>query len=637
MSHLCHAAIILLCLLVPVRPASGQTVKDATRQPAAKQPAPASDAARKDKAEAQAETDRIAKEQRTQARSLLLSLASDARSFREQTLRARTLARIADALWDSDVDRGRELFRKAWEAAEIADADRERKIAAETQDQKAKPGGGYAISTAPIMCTEVLRLAAGHDRALGEEFLDQLKRRTQQAADASTAQPFSLTEVQSERLGLAERLLDAGDSERALQFADPVLNVISIKGLNFLENLRDKNAAAADQRYAALLAGANVDPQADANTVSLLSSYIFTPHLFIRFSNTGTSTSQMAEATPPANVTPELRNAFFQTAAGILLRPQPPPEQDQGTAGVGGKYLVIKRLLPLFEQYTPGETIAALRGQLDALLPLVSKDTKQRDDDEYVRKGVRPDNPIEDQEQPLLDRLDHAKTSADRDWIYVQLAHLALKRTDLRTRDFVEKIDELELRKDARAYFDPALAMRAIERKNTEQVFTLVKDGELTHIQRSWLFMEVAKLSIKANRDRALLLVDEALTEARRIDGSDPDRPRAFLGVVNILLLGDRERAWEVAFDAVKAANSVEGFSGEDGGLMIKLQRKGHSSVSSRDVNDFDVDHTFKALANLDYDRAVDLARGFQGEAPRAAAVIAIARAVLSEKKPTSR
>src|SRR6266516_2870081 len=59
-----------------------------------------------------AEADRARKERLAQVRSLLLSLASDARSFRDQTLRARTLARIADALWDADTERGRELFRK---------------------------------------------------------------------------------------------------------------------------------------------------------------------------------------------------------------------------------------------------------------------------------------------------------------------------------------------------------------------------------------------------------------------------------------------------------------------------------------------------------------------------------------------
>jgi hypothetical protein len=48
-------------------------------------------------------------------------------------------------------------------------------------------------------------------------------------------------------------------------------------------------------------------------------------------------------------------------------------------------------------------------------------------------------------------------------------------------------------------------------------------------------------------------------------------------------------------------------------------------------VPDFDLEGIFRSLSNYDYD--VELARGFQGEAPRANAVIAIARSVLDEKK----
>jgi hypothetical protein len=50
-------------------------------------------------------------------------------------------------------------------------------------------------------------------------------------------------------------------------------------------------------------------------------------------------------------------------------------------------------------------------------------------------------------------------------------------------------------------------------------------------------------------------------------------------------------------------------------------------------VPDFDLEGIFRSLSNYDYDKAVELARGFQGEAPRANAVIAIARSVLDEKK----
>ena len=62
------------------------------------------------------------------------------------------------------------------------------------------------------------------------------------------------------------------------------------------------------------------------------------------------------------------------------------------------------------------------------------------------------------------------------------------------------------------------------------------------------------------------------------------------------------------------------------------MNSKGLISVSPQTVPDFDIEEIFGALANEDYERAVQLARGFQGEAPRANATIAIARSVLNEK-----
>src|SRR5690349_6121373 len=108
----CLRLCVTIGLLIP---------QAAFSQPQAqKTKAPTKTVSAKEKAQAKLEAERIRKEQQAQARSLLVSLASDARSFRDQTLRARSLARIADALWDVDVEQGKTLFRKAWEAAEVA-------------------------------------------------------------------------------------------------------------------------------------------------------------------------------------------------------------------------------------------------------------------------------------------------------------------------------------------------------------------------------------------------------------------------------------------------------------------------------------------------------------------------------------
>ncbi len=609
----------------------------ATAQPAT-QPnepkTPAKDLVSKAKPAEDPEAERILRERRAQAQSLLISLAADAGSYNDQQLRARTQARIADVLWDADQDRARTLFRRAWDAAEIVDQEGLRKMQEDIKQQQAKTGNSAVVGP-PNVRGEVLRLAAKRDRALGEEFLAKLKiekeREATEAADKSKSNPFDTPEGLTQRLSLARQLL-ATDVARALQFADPALTTLTRDGIDFLSYLREKDAAAADRRYAAMLAMAANSLQSDANTVSMLSSYLFTPHMFISFSGSGNTSTQSSGRSEVPVVPAELRSAFFRCAAGILLRPQAPPGQDQTSSGLQGKYLMIKRLLPLFEQFAPGEMTDALRAQMDALGSALPEDLRGRDDD-TLREGIRPRLTNEDREKTLLDRIEHAKTSEERDGLYIQLARMVGENGELRARDYIEKIEDSELRQKTRAYVDMAMTLRAVDKKDTDQILELVRTGELTHLQKAWALASAAKLLAKTDHDKAMLVIEDAAAEARRIEGSDPDRARALMAVANALLINDRGKTWDATYDAVKAANSSEGFTGEDGVIRMSLLTKTMSSMRSSGVQDFDVAGIFAELAKEDYNRTVELARGFEREAPRASAVIAIARAVLEEKK----
>ena len=586
------------------------------------------------KSEASAEAELALKERREKARSLLVALSSDARTFHDETLRARSLARIADALWQVDPEQGRLMFRKAWEAAEVADIESDKKLQEEIRQQQLRTGSkGYVINDPPNIRREVLRLAAKHDRALGEEFLEKLKAQKAEAATSAKPNPNNLTEAMNQRLSVARELMQAGEMERALQFADPVLALITVESINFLSFVREKNATLADARYAALLASSNNNPQADANSVSLLASYIFTPHLHMIFNGTSTSTSQSASTITPAAVSPELKNAFFQTAASILLRPLPAPGQpDTSSAGIDGKYLVIKRLLPFFEQSAPPAMVESLRGHMSALNTIIS-DGARRYDQDSLNEGLRAEKPAVDREQSLVDKIEHAKTSDERDSLYIQLVHQAIRKGDVRARDYVSKLENPELRKQAQAFVDGELALYFVEKKQTDQALELAHKGELTQILKTWVLSQTAKLLAKTDKDKAQDVLDEAATEARRIDVSDPNLPRALVGVANALKVIDPARVWDATFDAVKAANSAEGLTGEDGQIVLMFQSKSGSSAHESDVPDFDLEGIFKDLALQDYDRAVELARGFQGEGPRAVATIAIARAILDPKK----
>lgn len=149
-----------------------------------------------------------ADQQKALALSLLVSLANDARSFLDQKLRARTLSRIADALWEPDPEQGRALFRKAWDVAEVADQESARRLEEERRRQQAATGG-FALAAPPDLRSEVLRLAAKRDRALGEELLDKLKEaRTREATDASSLarpEPLDTPAAVKQRLRLANQ------------------------------------------------------------------------------------------------------------------------------------------------------------------------------------------------------------------------------------------------------------------------------------------------------------------------------------------------------------------------------------------------------------------------------------------------
>ncbi|HZE64945.1 MAG TPA: hypothetical protein VE056_13765 [Pyrinomonadaceae bacterium] len=572
-------------------------------------------------------------QQRSLALSLLVSLANDARSFRDQKLRARTLARVADGIWRVDADQGRALFLRAWDAAEVADQDAARERKEEMQRQQAEGRGGGIFARQPDLRSEVLRLAAKRERALGEELLDKLKQaRTQDAADTPAQRPEALDtpEAIGQRLSLARQLLDV-DVPRALQFADPALATVTMPGLNFLSFLREKDAAAADQRYLRMLARSEADAQSDANTASMLSSYVFTPHMFVTFDRSGgANTSQMGRPTPPAT-TPELRAAFFRVATQILMRPLAPPEQDRTTSGIEGKYLIITRLLPLFEQFATPQAAELMRGQLAGLSGSVREETRNRDD-ETMRRGIRDEQPAADNEQSLLDQIARAKTSDQRDQLYVGLIMRTLERGDLRARDFVDKVESSDLRKQLKPFVDMSLTISFIDKKKSDDALKLTADGELTHFQRVWALTQVARQLSETDRDKALTLLGNALNEARRIDTSDADRPRALIGLANALFAMDRTRAWELVGEAVGAANSSGGFSGEDSRLTLQLRTPGINSVRTNSTENFDLPAIFRTLTKDDYHRAVGLARTFEADSPRATALISVAQALLSDK-----
>src|ERR1043165_5686139 len=202
------------------------------------------------------EVDAEAAQQRTVAISLVTSLADESRVFKDRTRRARVQARVADVLWDTDPERARELFRRAWEAAETVDAEAAKKRA-EDMKRMESDGGPVVVRGGPDLRSEVLRLVAKRDRKLGEEFLKALDEAAEkERSEAATNQRNSPNNRLggSQRLQLARRLVEDGEVQRALEFAAPALNTVSPDSIFFLSALREKNAQLADGAFTNLMA-----------------------------------------------------------------------------------------------------------------------------------------------------------------------------------------------------------------------------------------------------------------------------------------------------------------------------------------------------------------------------------------------
>lgn len=625
------AALVFGLLAVPLS-INGQP-RASDKKPAAK-----ADSKTKPKTEA----DPLALQRRTVAISLLTSLADEARSYHDQTLRARVQARAADALWDSDVEKARPLFRRAWESATNADKEAWRRFTEERERQSREAGGGRFVQAPPNLRSEVLRLAAKRDRELAEEFIAQLKEDTDRDTNSpvnpgnpalpATADPENPPAEITQRLELARQLLEEGDIGRALQIADKGLDRVTTRGIFFLCALREKDQAAADQRFANMVTHAVADPSSDAVHVSVLSTYVFTPFLYIIVRGNGQNhSSQERENIEAPKMSPDLRHGFFNGASQILLRPLAPPDQDRTIAGRRGLYFVIARLLPLYDLHAP-DLAPELRVQLASLASDVPEDLRTGRN-RLLTRGLVTEDQTRDEGRESLERAERVANPAERDQWYARAAQLAAQKGDATARDLVDKITDSDLRQRARAYVDFILVSRALDRKDPQEAMRLLRAAELTNIQRVWALLEVARMLKKTDATQAIEVVNEAATVGRRIGGSDVERARAMVGVATMMFEVDRGRVWEALQEAVRAANSVTTFSGEDAQVSHRFSSGRGTSTTNMTVENFDLDRIFSSLATEDLYRSIEMARGFTADTPRAIATLAVARAVLKTKK----
>jgi hypothetical protein len=574
--------------------------------------------------------DLAAAQRREFAISAVISLAKEATAFSDLALRPRVLARAADILWDADNVNARALFLRAWEAAEKGDAE---EVTIKTKDNPPPMVIALRRLSGHDLRSEVLGSMARRDRRLADEFLVKLKNEIErESGESNSARPldnWSASGDEAKRLGVALRLLDEGQVQAALEIASPALPYVNAKSIGFLSVLRTKDAKAADQRFSFLLSRAALDPSSDANTVSGLSSYVFTPGLYITFKPEGGARwTEPQQLIAPPDLPASVRDQFFQVAASILLRRLPPPDQDFTSAGRSGTTNVIRRLLPLFEQHVP-DIAVSLRAYLIELTD--GSSGPRGNENPLLTQGIRPSEPG-DRLAELQDRIDRAATSRERDEIYASAAVNLAAQGNLRAREFADKIYESERKSQVRQFIDFQFLELASRKKDISEVVRLAETGQLTATQRAFAYTQAARLVMGSQSERSLELLEKAIHQTTRIENGSVDRAVLLVGIAMQLTTTEPSRVWEIVSQVAKAANASEDFNGENWIRFSMPTRDGINNIGIGGEN-FSVFRLFQLLAKEDLDRSIDLTKNFKTDALRAASILGIASAVLSENK----
>lgn len=576
------------------------------------------------------------KAQRATVVSILAKLVEESEHFRDPTLKIRAQARAADALWKTDEVLARQILVRAWKGAELIDAEETKAVSSAIASAlKSKNTPLVVVPPAASLRSEILSLAARRDPHFAEFLLDKLNaakdENSPQGEDGNLFDPTEPNFAVAKRLEIALELLKAGDTFGANSFAEPALKYATSQGIIFLCALRSKDVDRADRLFENLLTLAANDSRSDATTVSLLSTYALTPNVMVTATRRGRVSNEFGDPSDTYSLQPTLRSKFFVVAAAILLRPLSPRDQDHSSAGRGGTYFTISRLLPLFQRYSP-HYVSALSSRLSEL-GLDVPEPLRNGQDGMLRLGISTEGTPATAVCEVLSGLESAQSSEIRDALYVKAIRAGLAESNPGVREFASRIDDPNLRAKARAFADLAAVRMALEKRDIDGSLTITNAGFLTPLHRVWALTTIGSLVESSDRGQAIELLDQAETEARRISVGETERVFALSCVANAFFQVDRSRSWNIVADAIKAANAVPGFTGDEGRLVAQLRTKGTVAMINVDEPTFKLLNLMELLGKDDLQLALTAIDSLTAEATRTYATLSVARSVLDRQK----
>lgn len=535
----------------------------------------------------------------TQQRALWIveQLFDKAKEFKDDQVKIRVQAKIADILWERNESIARRQFAEAFQSIDSITTSSKSESA---QSQTA------AASQQPQLRAEILNQVTRRDAGLAETLAKSV---SDPAPARSSGTPVAQSQQATLNLQMALALADT-NPEQAAKIASGTLN----NGFNpmlmpVLQSIRRKNPSLANRLFSESLIVAAQDAARIVIYMRLLGSYVF-PTL------DSEGPSPTGPPQPTNEVNPGLIEEYLRFALNVIMRQANPlsasADGQYARQTIPFYYQTIFKLLPFFDEYLPS-VAGSVRSQMNEVgrsIPV-----------ERLESLTNPSGPtrIED----LLSKAKSAQNSVAADRLYTEAASLTARRGDTEEAiSIAENISSKETRSDVASIIRYQSALRAIGKTDFDTAYRQSK--EITILpQCAMAFSQLARaLRDKGDNVRALEVLNDA--EHLVLKGENgTEKAYAMLLLTDAVVSLDISRGFEVLRSTVEAINHADFTPRDPSNRAIPRVPIGSQMLEFQ--------NSLAVLAREDFDRALLLAQMIQAKDVSVIAQLDVCRGVLTK------
>ncbi len=521
--------------------------------------------------------------QQRRAIALLDSLVKDTMMFDNQPLGIKMQAKIADALWNFNQARAREIFTDAFQATgEIKLPEIQNKSAGLISDQTLSA----IFSERAKLRQEVLQFVVVRDAELAEKMRASVAEKAA-GTQASTKEQQDIQTVQTLELA---RSLAKSEPQKAAQLVRQIVASQYNPNIGWvLAEMRIEHSDLANTLFLETLAVMQKSSGSLGATAGSLSFYLTSERDRVIGNDPMTDPTRIPVIQP-----------FLSTVLAIISRHV--AIESEGTPAVQANeaafdYIVLQQVTPFFARFMP-DAIPTVRLRAAQLTKYLSNGRA-----EAIDKGMA---------KPAYEAIvKEAETATDlrrKDALYRQAASEAASqdKPDEAIR-LSDKINDREARMMAGSVTRFQLATKAVGKNEMDDALRYAKGIEFSP-QRVLIYKQMAeKFIAKKDYQRATELLSE-IERWLEASAEDAKKVQGLLIVAGLVSGFDPPRGFEVTKFAVKAINNTD-FKPPANKMEVHIK-----------VESLDFASSFATLARTDFERALLIAQAMQ---KKEAAVIA--------------